>query len=434
MRAVLLLPLAAGLLRGQSDLAPRLDQIAISELARQHLPGMAVAAVREGQIVYAKGFGVASVESKAPITPDTLFRAGQSTKMFVALALVMLSEQGRLHLDKPVGDYIFGLDPSIARITAHDILSQTTGLQDDSPNYGPHDDGALARETGSFRKSAVLADPGRTFSSSNLGFALGGRLLEVIKGAPFADVMDALVFRPWGMTHSTFRPTVAMTYPLAAGHTADGKVLRPAPDNAAYWPAVSLYSSAADLARFLTIFLNAGKLGDTELASPVLLAALSEPRAPRPGLPGTAYGYGLIVDSTHSIRLLRQAVAVPGYDGAIVMAPEFKAGVVVLANQAGGDVTAIADKLMERVSPVGIGPPEKLAPATAGDLSRYAGKYVNGSAAYEFAVTDGKLTLQTSGGPVPLDATTAECFRGGAVSVCFHDGFAHVGVRAYRKQ
>jgi CubicO group peptidase (beta-lactamase class C family) len=433
MRAVFLLPLAAVLLHAQSDLAARLDQIATSELARQHLPGIAVAAVRDGQIVYAKGFGVASVESKAPVTADTLFRAGQSTKMFVALAAVMLSEQGRLRLDRPVGDYIVGLNPSLATITAHNILSQTTGLKDDSPNYGPHDEAALARETASWNQSAVLTEPGHTFSSSNLGFALAGRLLEVIKGAHFADVMDDLIFRPWGITHSTFRPTVAMTYPLAAGHTADGKVLRPAPDNSAYWPAMSLYSSASDLSRFMTIFLNNGRLGDNELASPELLAAMAESKTPRPGLPGTAYGYGLIVDSTHTIRLLRQAVAVPGYDGALVMAPEFKAGVVVLVNQAGGDATAIADRLLERVSPVGLGPPSEQPAPSGGDLSRYAGKYVNGSAGYEFALSGGKLTLKTSGDPAPLDPTTGDCFRGGGITVCFQDGFAHVGVRAYKR-
>ncbi len=434
MRALLLLPLAALVLHAQTDLAARLDQIAATELARQHLPGMAIAAVRDGQIVYAKGFGVASVESKAPVTADTLFRAGQSTKMFVALAAVMLSEQGRLHLDKPVGDSIVGLNLHIAAITPHNILSQTTGLKDDSPNNGPHDEAALAREVASFNEASVLTAPGRTFSSSNLGFALDGRLLEVIKGQPFADVMDDLIFHPWGMAHTTFRPTVAMSFPLAAGHGADGKAIHPAPDNAAYWPAFSLYSSASDLARFMTIFLNAGKLDDAQLASPELFAAVSASPTPRPGLPGTSYGYGLIVDSTHSIRLLRQGVAVPGYDGAIVMAPEFKAGVVVLLNKSGADATTIADKMLDRVWPLGIGPAESVSAPVGGDLARYVGKYANGATSYEFSVINGTFMLKTAGDPAPLEATNAECFRGGGTTVCFQDGFAHVGVRAYKKQ
>jgi len=434
MRAILFLALAAISLRAQSDLAPRLDQIATTEQSRQHLPGLAVVAIREGKIVYAKGFGVASQESKAPVTPDTLFRTGQSTKLFVALATVMLSEQGRLHLDKPIGDTLVGLNLHIAAITPHNVLSNTTGLKDDSPNTGPHDEAALAREVASFNENSVFAAPGRTFSSSNLGFVLEGRLLEVVKGEPFADVMDELIFRPWGMTHTTFRPTVAMSYPLAAGHSADGKVIHPAPDNAAYWPAFSLYSSANDLARAMTIFLNAGKINETPLASPELLTTITESKTPRPGLPGTGYGYGIIVDSTHSIRLLRLGVAVPGYDGAIVLAPDSRSGVVVLTNQSGADATTIADKLLDRVWPLGIGPAESPSAPAGSDLARYIGKYSNGATSYDFSVINEKLMLKTSSDPTLLDPTTGECFRGGGINVCFTDGFAHVGVRAFKKQ
>ncbi|HEY4359841.1 MAG TPA: serine hydrolase domain-containing protein [Bryobacteraceae bacterium] len=433
MRAFLFLALAARL-GAQSDLPARLDQIATTEQSRQHLPGLAIAAIREGKIVYAKGFGVASTESKAPITPDTLFRTGQSTKFFVSLATVILADQGRLHLDKPVGDTLVGLNLHIAAITPDNILSNATGLKDDSPNTGPHDEAALAREVASFNENSVFTAPGRTFSSSNLGFVLGGRLLEVVKGEPFADVMDELIFRPWGMTHTTFRPTVAMSYPLAAGHSADGKVIHPTQDNAAYSPAFSLYSSANDLARAVSIVLNNGTLHDMQLVSPQILSTVTESKTPRPGLPGTGYGYGIIVDNTHSIRLLRLGVAVPGYDGAIVMAPESRSGVIVLTNQSGADPTTIADKLFDRVWPLGVGPAQSQPAPAGGDLVRYLGKYSNGTTSYDFSIVNGVFSLKTSGDPAPLEATTGQCFRGGGINVCFTDGFAHVGVRAFKKQ
>lgn len=383
-----------------------------------------MAAVRDGRVVYAKGFGVASAESKLPVSPDTLFRAGQSTKMFVAAALVTLAEQSRLKLDAPVGNYIAGIHPKIGAITVHQILAQTTGLKDEMPNNGPHDDAALAREVGSWDAGVFFTEPGRTFSTSNLGFALAGRLLEAVKGLPFADAMDEVLFRPLGMSHTTFRPTVAMTYPLAAGHSADGKVMRPAPDNAAYWAAFSLYSSAADLARFEARFL------DPNPPLPLsMVATLSKPQVPRQGIPNTWYGYGLIVDNTRTLPIIRQAIAVPGYDGALAMSQESKSGVVVLMN-APGDGTGIADKLLERILPTGLGAPVPAAPPAGKNPSEYAGTYVNGGETVEIAAASGALTINK----VAAEPTSGECFRAGTRTVCFADGYAHIAVRAYRKQ
>lgn len=433
MRVFLLLSLGALLLTAQSDLAGRIDQIAAAELARQHIPGMAIDAVRDGRVIYAKGFGVASTESHDPVTADTLFRAGQSTKMFVALALVKLSEQGRIRLDAPAGNYIPGLNPKIAAITAHHILSQTTGLKDETQNYGSHDDAALAREVASWDAAAVLIEPGRAFSTSNLGFALAGRLLEAVKGAPFADVMDELLFRPLGMTRTTFRPAVAMTYSLAQGHSADGKVIRPAPDNAAYWAAFSLYSSPSDMARFMSVFLNGGKAGEQELLPASLIATVSKPETPRLGLPNTSYGYGLIIDATRTVPLIRQAGAVLGFDGSMAMEPESRSGVAVFINSP-GDAAGIADKVLERVLVTGLGAPVALPPPAGKNVSAYAGRYVNGPATVEVAVDGSRLMVKTTGEPVPVEATTGECFRGGSTNICFAAGLAHMGVRAYRKQ
>ncbi len=189
MRALLLLFVIA-LLPAQT-----LDQIASEELSRQHIPGLVMMAVKDGRVMYAKGFGVLSVEAGAPITPDALFRVGSTTKMMVATATLKLSERGKLRLDAPVGDYIAGLNASVARLTPHQILSHTSGLMDETKMYGSHDDEALERNVSSWKDDVFFTEPGKIYSYSNLGFVLAGRLIEVVNGKPFADSMEELVLQ-----------------------------------------------------------------------------------------------------------------------------------------------------------------------------------------------------------------------------------------------
>src|SRR5438046_5632615 len=139
MCAAVLIVLTAALIAAQVDSAA-LDRIATDELAKQKIPGMSVVVVKGDRVVYAKGFGVASTESRLPVTPDTLFRVGSMTKMFTATAAVLLSEQGRLRLDAPVGNYVHGLNSKIGRVTPDQLLSHTAGLMDEAPASGPHEE------------------------------------------------------------------------------------------------------------------------------------------------------------------------------------------------------------------------------------------------------------------------------------------------------
>jgi CubicO group peptidase (beta-lactamase class C family) len=310
MRAGFFLSLVAGLLftgnaLAQADLPAALDQIASSELSRQNIPGVAAAVVKDNQVVWAAGLGVASLESKIPVTPDTLFRLG-SARVFLAAALYELSAQGRLRLETPAGDYLFGLDDKQARLSARKLLSPPS-------------------ETG---EEAVAA-----------------RLIENIRARPASAVLEEMIFTPLGMTHTTFTPSLAMTYPLAMGHTTDGHISRPMEGSGPF-------TSANDMARFLLVFLNDGKGGsilDQRQVLPVtVITALSSDS-----------GYGLEADASRGVRLIRQTSTAPGYAGAILMAPEFHTGVVVLANRDGSSAITIARKLLERSLPVRF--PESLA-------------------------------------------------------------------------
>jgi CubicO group peptidase (beta-lactamase class C family) len=291
--------LLAGVAWAQADLPAALDQIAISEVSRQKIPGVAAVVVKDNQVVWTAGLGVTSVESKTPVTPDTLFRLG-SARVFLAAAAYELSAQGRLRLDAPAGDTLFGLDENQARLSTQKLLSPPS-------------------------------EPGEE--------AVAARLLQTIRARPSSALLEDMIFTPLGMKHTTFAPDLAMTYPLAVGHTADGQISRPA--EGGLLPGSTMFSSTHDLARFLIVFLNGGKLGDEEVIPSPAIAALSSDS-----------GYGLDADASRGVRLIRQTSTAPGFASAILMAPEFHTGVVVLANRDGASAITIAHKLLERSLPV----------------------------------------------------------------------------------
>src|SRR5215213_861029 len=131
-----------------------LEKVVEAELKETGTPGAAVAVISDGRVVFSKGFGTTSVEAGGvPITPDTLFRLGSTTKMFTGAALVTLSDKGRIKLDEAIGKYAKGLPPKLSRVTAHQLLSNNAGVGDFSAPPQSHDDAAEALEHRSRRSS-----------------------------------------------------------------------------------------------------------------------------------------------------------------------------------------------------------------------------------------------------------------------------------------
>ena len=140
------------------------EAVALEELRDRQAPGAAVAIVQEGRMIYSRGFGVANVETGEEVRPEMLFRLGSTTKMITAAAVVLAAEQGKLNLHEPIGKHIGGLPPKLAALTAHQLLSHTSGILDEAPMFGSHDDDALKREVASWTDDRFFAEPGEIYS------------------------------------------------------------------------------------------------------------------------------------------------------------------------------------------------------------------------------------------------------------------------------
>jgi CubicO group peptidase (beta-lactamase class C family) len=383
-----------------------LERVVLEELKATGTPGAAVAVVSGDRVIFARGFGVSSVETGAPVTTDMLFRIGSTTKMFTGAALVALAEKGRIELHQPVGNYVKGLSPRLAQVTAHQLLSHTAGMRDEGAGDGPLEDAALGLLARSWKDDFLFTEPGKIFSYSSPGYWLAGLLIEEAEGKPYADAMNELLFKPLGMNSTTFRPTVAMTYPLAQGHaiSTDGKpaVVRPFVENAAVRPGGSMFSSVNDLARFTIALMNGGRIEGRQALQPAtIMKTLAAPHAPQPDEPKASYGYGLLTYEDRGVRAAGHAGVRKGFGSIITLVPEHRFAVIVLANRSFSIMGKTAEKAMELVLP--LRPKVEEQPKTpplamsAAEMEKYVGLYLNSPPSWEVFIRDDKLYLKLDG-------------------------------------
>jgi CubicO group peptidase (beta-lactamase class C family) len=378
-----------------------LDAIARKELQDTMTPGAAIAVIQGDRVLLARGFGVANVETGEAVRPEMVFRLGSTTKMFTAATVVLLAQQGKLNLDEPIGKHITGLTPRLAAITANQLLSHTAGILDEAPMFGSHDDEALKREVAGWKDDRFFTQAGKVYSYSNPGYWLAGLLAETIGGTPYADQVATTIFEPLGMTHSTFRPTIALTFPLAQGHDVfAGKqaIIRPAADNAASWPAGSIYTSVMDLSRWMIAFVNGGEIGGVQALPASVFATLSTPHATIPGSTNQ-YGYGVQVGTWRGLDMVEHSGSRSGYGSIIRMVPSRKFGVVVLANRSSVSLTRTANAAIEAVftlAPAPVEAPKVVLTMTPAEAARIAGVYSQGARQIELVAHDAALFVKVA--------------------------------------
>jgi len=378
-----------------------------SELKETNTPGAAVAIVRGDHVIFAKGFGISNVETGDRVTPDMLFRVGSVTKMLTAAALVSLSEERRISLDAPVGDFTRGLDTRLSRLTAHQLLSHSAGIIDFAHTCCAQSESALAAEIRDAKDAGYFfTEPGRIFSYSNPSYHIGGYLIQELTGKPYADAMDELLFRPLGMTHTTYRPTTAMTFHLAQGHDAVGTarptVVRPFVNNVGDWPSGYVYTNVTDLARFAIAFMSGGRIGGKQVLSSSLIATLSTPYVDVPFTwdvpPGffenAQYGHGFFIQEHRGVHLLHHGGTINGFGAFVAIVPEHRFAIMIFANRTGAILSKSLEKALELSLPLKPRPqvaPKKAKPMTLAEMESYTGTYVNGALKIELIVRDGKL-------------------------------------------
>lgn len=257
-----------------AELAGFVDGLITAHLEAYHTAGAVAAVVKDGVLVYKKGYGYADVEAKRKVDPDTtLFRIGSVSKLFVWTAVMQLWEQGKVDLDTDVNTYLKGFSIPATfdePITLTHLLTHTPGFEDSSIGLFARSSEALeplgeilARDL-----PARVRPPGKLASYSNHGAALAGHIVELVSGQEWNDYVEQHIFTPLGMKHTTFRQPVPAEIADGAsiGYTyAGGEFKKKEFEFIPLAPAGSVSATATDMTQFMLAHLNNGALGDARV-------------------------------------------------------------------------------------------------------------------------------------------------------------------------
>lgn len=333
-----------------------------TEQATGRAPSLSAAVVRGGDLLWSGARG--TVDGTAPTT-DTQYRIGSITKTFVAVLVMRLRDEGRLHLNDPLDKHVDGT--SFGHLTVAQLLAHTAGLTAESPGTwwerSPGDDWPALRDSVGGAEQVLRA--GQRFHYSNVGYGVLGELVARLRGQSWLAALRTEVLGPLGMTRTDPHPVAPHALGWAVHPHADVVLPEPTPDAGAMAPAGQLWCSATDLARWARFL--AGDTGG--VLHPDTIAEMAE--APvldeRDGWT-SGYGLGLQVFRDNGRRLIGHGGSMPGFLASVVVDPATTTGALALTNStAGVGVTRLTFDLLKTVDEYEPALPAEWRPLTAAD-------------------------------------------------------------------
>ena len=335
---------------------PGFDAYVAQVMSTFQVPGLSVAIVKDGQVVLARGYGVRQLGQPAPVDARTGFGIASNSKVVTATAIALLVEEGKVEWDAPVVRYLpwFALsDPFVTReLTVRDLLVHRSGLglgAGDLLWWPPST--YTRREIAERLRFIPLATSFRSaYAYDNVLYLIAGELIQAVSGMSWEDFVRTRILEPVGMAHTAPRHSAAGAGAnVATPHAPVNGTVRPvAPfisDNTN--PAGGIVSGAEDMAKWVIVQLDSGKVAGGRLYSAASALQIWRDVTPTPigpAIPGfehlhpefSGYALGLGVRDYRGLKLLQHTGGLPGYLSKVAMVPSRRLGVVVLTNQESG--------------------------------------------------------------------------------------------------
>ncbi len=360
----------------------RVDKL-FAEWDKRDSPGASLAVLKDGAVVYKKGYGSAQLEYDIPIAPETIFHVASVSKEFTAFAVAMLVDQGKLAWDDDVRKYIPEVPDLGKTITLRHLVHHTSGLRDQwelLATAGWRQDDVITREhilkmVG--RQKELNFAPGDEYLYCNTGFTLLAEVVARVTGRTFAKWTEENIFKPLGMVHTHFHDdhemivrNMAYSYNPREGGGFKKSIL-----SFANVGATSLFTTVEDLSRWIQNFF------DARVGGPDVIRQVQEPGVLNNGKK-IEYAFGLVVSEHRGLKTIGHGGSDAGYRSSVVWFPEQRLGVAVLCNlgsiNPGSLSLKAADLYLDAaVAPGAAGPAAAAEPVRVPRpvLESYVGKY-----------------------------------------------------------
>jgi len=312
----------------QKDVTSKIDNYIKAEMQSQKIPGLSLAVIKNGQIILAKGYGFANAEHQVPVKPETVFQSGSIGKQFVAMAVMMLVEEGKLSLDDKISKYFTDAPEGWKDITLRNLLSHTSGMGDYPNDYDLRRDYTEDELIKIIKAQPLGFKPGEKWNYSNLGFVTLGILIHKITGKFYGDFLGERIFKPLGMTtariisEEDIVPNRAAGYRLVSRELKNQEWIAPLVNTTADG---SLYLTILDMAKW-DAALDTGKLlkksSLDEMWKPFVLSSGKT----------SNYGFGWFTGKLHNRRVAYHGGTWQGFKSYIIRFLDDKLTIVFFAN------------------------------------------------------------------------------------------------------
>ncbi|MDT7889096.1 MAG: serine hydrolase [Desulfurococcales archaeon] len=337
------------------EVSKKIEGFVLEKMSKHRVPGISMAVIREGQIIYSRGFGFRDIERNLPALPTTVYGIGSITKSFTSLSIMILSEEGRVSIDDYVDSYIpMKIRPRGERIRIWHLMSHTSGIpalayaeayirsivgEEEStwmPISSYEDMLAFLSESEAWAE----ARPGEKYFYLNEGYVLLGMIIEKISGMRYIEFVRKKILEPLGMRRSYFvKEEVEKDPDFAAPYAIDrdGKIVRTSFPFGVTADG-GLLSNCLDMAKYISMLINRGRLGDAEIVSRRSIEEMERIRITYPytHFEGEGYGLGLrIIPNFLGRKLVGHGGSLLVHTAYMGYIPGEGLGVVVLENSSG---------------------------------------------------------------------------------------------------
>ncbi|MDW8026665.1 MAG: serine hydrolase [Armatimonadota bacterium] len=337
-----------------------LEAYVFEKMSKTNLPGLSMAIVKDGEVVYARGFGFRDLESGSPMTTQTRVGIGSVTKSFTALSIMMLVEEGKINLDDCVDKFApISLRPFGEPVRIWHLLTHSSGIPalayaeafiryvvGEEATWIPIASFDDLKAFMSDAESWATAKPGERFFYLNEGYLLLGRIIEVASGKSYEEFVKERVLKPLGMSRTTFRQEEVASDPdWATPYVIDREGKR-IPSKFPFGISADggLISTVVDLCNYLRLYIDRGKWNGEQLVSPESLEQMETPKIPlaSPLFGNEGYGFGWsIYPDFFGHKLVAHSGSVLVHTAFAGYIPDAKIGVAVLANASGHPLSQI---------------------------------------------------------------------------------------------
>ena len=365
-----------------ADVEAFLDGLMKPQLADKDIAGAVVAIVKDGRLLFAKGYGYADVATKKRVDPaTTLFRPGSISKLFVWTSVMQLVEQGKLDLDRDVNQYLdFAVPAAFGQpITLRSIMTHTSGFEETIKELfvGGQDQMMPLREYLVTHMPRRIFAPGTTPAYSNYATAMAGYIVQRVSGKPFERYIEDNFFKPLDMPHCTFvQPLPAALKPLMSSGYRLGSDAPKEFEWVASFPAGSSSASAIDMTHFMLAHLNGGQYNGARILKPETLKQMHA-QAFTMGSRVNGMALGFYEESRNGLRIIGHGGDTGYFHSDLHLVPEEHLGLFVSVNSAGkGNLRGILwQRFLDRYYPNT--PPAATTPSSAAaEGQEVAGDYI----------------------------------------------------------